>query len=239
MNPFAPKTNVIIVGFHFRRRTLYLVRRGAVCERTTRSPFARVAMALRDDKWTENVIAGLRAGDQAARREFWHGYWDGIHAVCAGVLGDGLSATEVATEVMADFMCRWVHQLNHPTAAWSYLRLIAARRAAKERDDQAHSIFIDMDCFCAEAELSPEEAMADQQLLPLLQQCLGQLRPKAQRALKLRFYSDLTHEEIGNLLGGSKQYLGQLVRQCLSALRRCVQKEQRRQMLERAEMGRA
>jgi RNA polymerase sigma factor (sigma-70 family) len=82
----------------------------------------------------------------------------------------------------------------------------------------------DMDAFLAEACGSVEESAWARALLPRLEDCLGELSPKAQRVLRLRYRKELTNERIGSLVGGSKQYIGRLIRQSLRALRKCLER---------------
>jgi RNA polymerase sigma factor (sigma-70 family) len=62
-------------------------------------------------------------------------------------------------------------------------------------------------------------------MLPRLEECLEKLTPKARQVLALRYGAEHTNEQIGSLLGGSKQYIGRLIAQCLEKLRRCLEQQ--------------
>jgi RNA polymerase sigma-70 factor (ECF subfamily) len=170
------------------------------------------------------LVARLKREDPAAQRRFWRICWPQVYADCARILGDGLPAHEVAVEVLSDFLLRYVHGLSHPGAAGTYLRLMAVRRAAREKEARSASKSVDMDVFHAEAGVDAEESAWAKALLPRLEECLGELTPKARQVLKLRYHADLTNERIGALLGGSKQYIGRLITRSLGVLRKCLER---------------
>ena len=78
-------------------------------------------------------VGELAAGDHEAQREVWSLALPVVLRDCAAILGEGFSAREVAVEVVSDFLTRYVHTLEHPEAARTYLRLMAVRRATRRR----------------------------------------------------------------------------------------------------------
>jgi RNA polymerase sigma factor (sigma-70 family) len=127
-------------------------------------------------------------------------------------------------EVLVDFITRYSHGIQHPRAAGPYLRLMAVRRATREKADRTLPQYEDMDRYVDETGANPERRAALRLLLPHLDECVGHLSTKAQRAVKLRFFAELTNEHIGQLLGCSKQYVGRLLDKTLVALRRCLER---------------
>lgn len=172
----------------------------------------------------EALLAALQAGEPGAEHAFWQEHWPRVLAVCAGVLGPGFSAEEVAVEVLVEFITRYAHRLTHGRATSSYLRLMAVQRASREKRRRSQPSFEDMDRFMSEAHIDPERQATCRLLLPRLEECVGGLTDKAQRAVKLRFFAELTNERIGELLGCSKQYVGRLLDKSLVALRRCLER---------------
>jgi RNA polymerase sigma factor (sigma-70 family) len=119
----------------------------------------------------------------------------------------------------------------------TYLRLMAARKAVKVRASLNQPIYSNMDRYLENLDYTTEERVGHKLLLPRLDECLSMLTPKAQQVLKLRYHGEMTNENIGNLLGGSKQYIGRLISQCLRKLKKCLQKKPRNPAEEGQETG--
>ena len=171
----------------------------------------------------DTLIAGLKASNPKAQHAFWNSSWNEVYVICAHILGAGPNATDTAVDILTDFMFKHVQKLSNPQSAYAYLRLMSVRRSLRRRDRVAelngrnHDSLPDINAVCADDEA--EKAL----LLPRLADCLGLLTPRAQKVLKLRFGEDLTNERIGDIVGGSKQYLGRLIRQSLELLRTCLE----------------
>ncbi len=169
----------------------------------------------------------LVAQEPDAQKAFWQAYRPLVLPICVHVLGDRSQAQDITDEVMIDFIFDAVHRLRSEQAALAYLRLMAARRAIRYRDrrrgevDQAEQL-IDLG-------QAPDEAAQVNLLLPKLEVCMEKLTPKARKALRLRFVAELTNERIGQMIGGSRQYIGRLITKSLSALGRCIEPIQRAQ----------
>ena len=173
------------------------------------------------------LIAGVRAGDPAAQHRFWQICYPIVRAICARALGTGFSANEVCVEVLDDFVGQYVHTLERPQAVITYLQLMAARRAIRERARLGRVGNTDPEDYANAAMPSPEESAGSHELIPKLEGCLGKLTDKAQQAIKLRYYDDLTNSDIAVRLGASKQYIGRLLTVSMVALRRCLERSPR------------
>lgn len=171
-----------------------------------------------------NLIEGLKANEPHYQRLFWKRYWPDVYGISACILGDGFPAREVATGVLSDFLSQCVHRLVHAQAMWSYLRLMTVRRAKKEKTILDGLEQNNIELLVDDSDFSAEQKADVKLLLPRLEECLGRLTPKAQQVLKLRYNGDLPNEKIGDLLGGSKQYIGRLITQCHEMLRKCLEK---------------
>lgn len=62
-----------------------------------------------------------------------------------------------------------------------------------------------------------------QQLLAILRECFGQLSPRAQQALRLRFQDDSCRTDIGAALGITEHGAKNLMQRAKQQLRQCVQ----------------
>ena len=168
------------------------------------------------------LFAALQRGEAAAQRQFWQVFLPVIERLCTRILGDTFAAREVSAEVLCDFLFKYVQGVTCPQAVSTYLQLMAVRRAVKERGRAARPSQVDMDTLNDPVGLTPEDRAAYRVQLPRLEACLAKLSPKAQQVLKLRFFGDMTNEDIGRLVGGSKQYIGKLLTGVLATLKKCL-----------------
>jgi len=168
-------------------------------------------------------LDALKRGDPAAQERFWQLHWDRVHGACARVLGYGADASDLATDIVHDFLFTYVQNVEHARAIPSYLRLMATRRAIRRRRGAERHHELDAEILPDDDARSAIDSAGTQLLLPRLNDCLETLTPKAQQVLKLRFSGELTTERIGQLVGGSKQYIGKLIRQSTERLRACLE----------------
>ncbi len=169
-------------------------------------------------------LAALKAHDPVAQKAFWASHWGRVNAACARILGPGADAADVATDVIQDFLFKYVDSVNHQRAVRSYLRLMATRRSLRRRGKRDRHDELHEDGFQGASTAAHESAANQAMLMPKLGECMAHLTPKAQQVLKLRFSGELTNQRIGELVGGSKQYIGKLLRQSMEKLRSCIEK---------------
>jgi RNA polymerase sigma factor (sigma-70 family) len=168
------------------------------------------------------LASGLMARDDAVIEIFWRVYFEKLYPICAYILGDGPDALDATVDLMVDFIESHVDRLAKPESLYSYLRLMAVRRSLRLRDRRQKTIeFKEGDH--AGVNSSMEEVVWAGQLMPLLDECLGSVTLKAQKALRLKYGNKISNEQIGRHIGGSKQYIGRLIRDALKALRLCIE----------------
>ena len=172
-------------------------------------------------------LALLKARDAQAQARFFRAQRARVEALCARVLGHGADAFEIAADVLGDFLFRYVDGVESPRAVSTYLKLMATRRSlrwlrAKGRSDEIQEGDGD-GLVDAERDPAPDQAIWARQMMPRLGGCLEQLTPKAREVLKLRFSTELTNESIGDILGGSKQYIGRLIKESTDKLKKCLE----------------
>lgn len=168
-------------------------------------------------------LEALKRGDPEAQERLWTLHWDRVYATCARILGYGADASDVATDIVHDFLFTYVQNIEHERAIVSYLRLMATRRSLRRRRGADRHRELVPESVVDEDARGADVAAHTQLLLPRLSDCLEELTPKAQQVLKLRFAGELTTERIGQLVGGSKQYIGKLIRQSTEKLRVCLE----------------
>ena len=176
-------------------------------------------------EFDDSVLAGLKNENAAVQERFWNTRWPDVQAACLRVLRNPSDAAEVAVDVMADFMTSYVRNIADPQSADAYLRLMAVRRSLKFKNRRDRSVpltfeeVVDTNC------VNPELRAVDVMLMPKLRECLEQMTPKAQTAVRMRYRRHMTTEEIGRLVGASKQYIGRLLKQSIEFLRQCMETE--------------
>lgn len=185
---------------------------------------APTAPELDDDE-----LGRLKAREPAAQARFYKAYKERVQAICARVLGNGPDAADVATDVIGDFLFQYVDGVESPRAVTTYLKLMGTRRSLRwlRRGDRADEV--NEETPDGEGE-ERSDAQADQriwvqQMTPKLGGCLDGLTPKAREVLRLRFSTDLTNEVIGEMLGGSKQYIGRLIKESTEKLKACLERK--------------
>lgn len=169
------------------------------------------------------MVTRLQRGDREARQTFWQETFGPVLSVCSRVLGGGPVAVDVTTDLLNDFMFRYVENLARPQGAWSYLKLMAVRRSVRERQRMINREQFDEGK--GKAIHAPQDSADDVLLLPKLDDCLSLLTPKAQSAVRLKYRQGFSNEKIGETVGGSKQYIGRLMKQSLAALKECLERK--------------
>ncbi|MBN2716615.1 MAG: sigma-70 family RNA polymerase sigma factor [Deltaproteobacteria bacterium] len=169
------------------------------------------------------MVSLLQQGNEAARRDFWQTAFAPVLGICSRVAGPGPLAVDITTDLLNDFLFRYVVSLSNPLGAWAYLKMMAVRRSIREKQRSIrHEMFEEHRMRLGETHDGNEDVAG---MIPLLNDCLGTLTPKAQSAIRLKYRQGLSNSEIGNTVGGSKQYIGRLLKQSLRVLRDCLQKK--------------
>ncbi len=177
---------------------------------------------VRDYVLDEDELERLRARNPVAQARFFRAHRERVENICGRILGQGGDAQELAADVLGDFLYTYVDGVETPRAVSTYLKLMATRRALRWQKARDRAGEFDEETVAA-ADGSSDNAIWAQQVLPRLDGCLTHLTPKAREVLKLRFSTELTNEAIGEIVGGSKQYIGRLIKESTEKLRRCLE----------------
>lgn len=169
------------------------------------------------------LLRGLQQQDSSCQLQFWNSYWTKVYTICVRVLGRGADATDLAVDILTEFMDTRMHDLEKASSMSAYLRLMAVRRALdlKKNRARASALTYDID---DKSSISPEDHAVVTTLMPRLENCLPNLTVKAQQTLRLKYVEQWSNERIGTLVGGSRQYIGRLIKQSLNLLRSCIEK---------------
>jgi len=166
----------------------------------------------------------LKQGESAAQSQVYSDCFGEMYGVCRRILGDGPDAMDTAVDVLSDFIFVYAKKLKRAEGMRSYLRLMAVRRSLRVRDRRNSASSGPLERMSAEGQ-DPEEQAHQTLLQPRLEECLQTLTPKAQQVIRLRFGHEMTNEKIGGLVGGSKQYIGKLISNCLKMLQKCLKRD--------------
>jgi RNA polymerase sigma factor (sigma-70 family) len=175
----------------------------------------------------------LRARDPQAQVELRRELLPRVLAVCRRLLPDPSLAAEAAEDIWMDFAFGGLDRLRAPEAVSAYLRVMTVRRCVRLRDGWArHEELGERACPAGGPGGETSGAAVEEGLLMGLEQrrlrerlvrCLRRLSEKARRIVRMRFFLDLTQEQIGQSLGVSKQYAGRVIHRSLDALRACLE----------------
>lgn len=177
---------------------------------------------VRDYMLDDDELARLRRREPVAQARFFRAFRERVEKLCSRILGPNGDAQELAADVLGDFLYTYVDGVETPRAVPTYLKLMATRRALRLHKSRERAGEIDDDQFQDE-EVPPDQAIWAQQVMPKLDRCMGILTPKAREVLRLRFGTELTNEAIGDIVGGSKQYIGRLIKESTEKLKTCLE----------------
>ena len=160
----------------------------------------------------------LKSEDKKAQGEFFKEYWHKVFFTCSQFL-DSAYASDMATDILVDFIYNRAKNIKNPEAIIYYLRTTAARksRRLKEREQRQSPEE-------PEVHLDTEEELTTALMSPHLNDCLSKLTPRAQKIIQLRFYREMTLKEVANWLGISKPGASKSVKNSLYALKKCLGK---------------
>lgn len=128
---------------------------------------------------------------------------------------------DLTVDLLTDFMARRVHDIDEPRAVGGYLRLMAIRHALDQKAKQEKATVLNFDVEDCTAP-TPEEQAFYSTLMSKLSNCLDHLTDKARQTLWLKFTEQWSNERIGEIVGGTRQYIGRVIRQSLSHLKTCI-----------------
>ncbi len=143
------------------------------------------------------VERALRADPQSFG-ELCSRYYPSLVAVADSVLLDHQLAEDAAQEALAE-ACRQLARLNKPERFGPWVAAICrnvARDMLRERRRQAEPI---ADCPTQECDRSQDDRKV------ILDQALQQLPGHLREAIFLRFYNNLSYEQMAKALGASEQ----------------------------------
>ncbi len=170
---------------------------------------------------SENELLRLYAEkqDEAAFAEFVHRHLGLVYATALRLTqGDAALAQEVAQGVFTDLARKALTLTRHPTlAGWLHtsVRFAAANSMRAESTRRVH----EQEAATMTETIPDAREVCWEQLRPLLDEAVGQLRDAERDALLLRYFEDQSHREVGAALGVTEGAAQMRVERALEKLR--------------------
>jgi RNA polymerase sigma-70 factor (ECF subfamily) len=145
------------------------------------------------------LVEGCRRGDPAAQRAVFDRYRDRVHAIALHYLkGDGDAAQDAVQEVFVRFF-RGAGAFRAEARLSTYLYRAVANACVDELRRRRRFVFVgDLpEPMHPAVETAPDGAD------PALQRAVHDLSPKLRMVVLMRYYDDLSYDEIGDALGVS------------------------------------
>ena len=173
------------------------------------------------------VIARARAGDAEAWGELYREYAPAIFRFCRRALPTREDAEDATMDIFGDKLRKGLNQYDpsRSFSAWLY------RVAANHCWDILRRRKIRQDKETEDVESVPLEHPDPSQLDRMIEQCTGEevrkalakLGRRARMALVMRYYSDMSYDEIADALGVRRQFVGVVLLRARHELRQALE----------------
>src|SRR5581483_662584 len=173
------------------------------------------------------VIARARAGDAEAWGELYREYAPAIFRFCRRALPTREDAEDATMDIFGDKLRKGLNQYDpsRSFSAWLY------RVAANHCWDILRRRKIRQDKETEDVETVPLEHPDPSQLDLMIEQCTGEevrkalakMGTRARMALVMRYYSDMSYDEIADALGVRRQFVGVVLLRARHELRQALE----------------
>lgn len=160
----------------------------------------------------EALVALVAAGDASAAEQLFRRHYAEVRALCARISGDASSADDLVQETFLRVM-RFASGFKGKSTVRTWLYRIAFNVSADHRKRMMREVPVML--------LDAGEAAADPRL-DLIERGLASLGDEQRQTLLLSRHSDLTHAELGLVLGCSEGAARVRVHRALVELKRIV-----------------
>ncbi|MBE9566496.1 MAG: sigma-70 family RNA polymerase sigma factor [Proteobacteria bacterium] len=151
---------------------------------------------------TDDLLAGLKRGEEAAFRHVVEGELDGIYALALGILGREADAEDACQEVLLKLL-RFAPRLSPSTSLRAWLRRVCLnycldqcrrRRPALQAEPAAY-------VSLESSSPAPQRCAEEAELREVLREALAQLPERQRAAFVLRHFEGCAIKEIAETLG--------------------------------------
>lgn len=170
------------------------------------------------------VICRAQAGDERAARELFENHQLRTYRLALGLLGDAADAEEVAQDALAYALLN-IYRYDPGRSSFStWLHTITVSRARdKRRRKILPSIplaqWLGVGNQLRDYSPGPEAHAISHEIETGLMAAMNQLSPKLREAIVLRFYTDCTYKEMGEIMGCSLNTARSRLRLAIEKLR--------------------
>lgn len=170
------------------------------------------------------VICRAQAGDERAARELFENHQLRTYRLALGLLGDAADAEEVAQDALTYALLN-IYRYDPGRSSFStWLHTITVSRARdKRRRKILPSIplaqWLGVGNQLRDYSPGPEAHAISHEIETGLMAAMNQLSPKLREAIVLRFYTDCTYKEMGEIMGCSLNTARSRLRLAIEKLR--------------------
>lgn len=173
------------------------------------------------------VIARARAGDAEAWGDLYREYAPAIFRFCRRALPTREDAEDATMEIFGDKLRRGLSQYDPSRSFSAWLYRVAANhcwdilRRRKIRQDKETE---DVESVPLEhPDPSQLDRMIEQSTSEEVRKALGKMGTRARMALVMRYYSDMSYDEIADALGVRRQFVGVVLLRARHELRQALE----------------
>jgi RNA polymerase sigma-70 factor (ECF subfamily) len=160
--------------------------------------------AMGDQKVDENVIRSCQEGDRDAFRLLFESYKDRVYSIAFHFCSDENSARDITQQVFLRLFTS-ISQFRHDAefTTWLY-RLVANMCIDEQRRQRRFLFFGDKTEIKDPGKRYVEEHYVRREMADSVKTAIAELKPKLRIAILLKYFEDLSYEEMASVLGCSK-----------------------------------
>lgn len=162
--------------------------------------------AVMTDRINERTIEACQRGDQEAFRQLFETYKDRVYSIALYFFdGDEATAQDITQQVFLKLMTRVIQfQSRSEFSTWLY-RLVTNACLDRKRALRRFVFFGSWsEVEIREPKKSIEEKYIRREMEALVQAAVAGLKPKLRMAILLKYFEDLSYDEIAQALGCSR-----------------------------------
>ena len=124
-----------------------------------------------------------------------------------------------------DFVYKHIHDLKSVHALASYLRTMTVRKCVRMKEIQSrHQQLFEQQASDQKEDLKIIENIDRQKHLFRLKTCMGRLKQNDRNLIRMRYFHEMTLEQVGIANAFSKQHARQQIARSLKKLKQCMEK---------------
>src|SRR5581483_374028 len=160
--------------------------------------------AMGDHKIDDNTIRSCQDGDRDAFRVLFEAYKDRVYSISFHFCSDETAARDITQQVFLKLFTS-INQLRYDAEFTTWLYRMVANMCIDEQRKQRRFLF-----FGQKPEIKEpgkkyiEEHYIRRELADSVKAAIAELKPKLRIAILLKYFEDLSYDEIASVLGVSK-----------------------------------